>query len=137
MPGTITSRAGNDATAAYPELARLVADAEDALVDGEIVGFVGSGPARDKDAPALRELSVTAVSRLIRDPYAIYAARVLRLRALDPLRPLPDAAERGNVLHDIVRRFLTPPPGPADPPEALRVRLLGAADEVLALAAQR
>ena len=27
-----------------------------ALVDGEIVGFVGSGPARDKDAPALREL---------------------------------------------------------------------------------
>jgi len=27
-----------------------------ALVDGEIVGFVGSGPARDKDAPAMREL---------------------------------------------------------------------------------
>ena len=83
-------------------------------------------------APALRELSVTAVARLIRDPYAIYADKVLRLRPLDPLRPAPDAAERGNVLHDIVRRFLTPPPGPADPPEALRVRLLGAADEVLA-----
>ncbi|HET8928223.1 MAG TPA: GNAT family N-acetyltransferase [Microbacterium sp.] len=27
-----------------------------ALVDGEIVGFVGSGPARDKDAPRFREL---------------------------------------------------------------------------------
>ncbi len=27
-----------------------------ALVDGEIVGFVGSGPARDKDAPCFREL---------------------------------------------------------------------------------
>jgi len=27
-----------------------------ALVDGEIVGFVGSGPARDKDAPRDREL---------------------------------------------------------------------------------
>lgn len=27
-----------------------------ALIDGEIVGFVGSGPARDKDAPRFREL---------------------------------------------------------------------------------
>ena len=27
-----------------------------ALVDGEIVGFVGAGPARDKDAPRFREL---------------------------------------------------------------------------------
>jgi len=27
-----------------------------ALVDGEIVGFVGSGPARDRDAPRTREL---------------------------------------------------------------------------------
>jgi GNAT superfamily N-acetyltransferase len=27
-----------------------------ALADGEIIGFVGSGPARDRDAPRLREL---------------------------------------------------------------------------------
>ncbi|ARJ69552.1 double-strand break repair protein AddB [Paracoccus contaminans] len=83
-------------------------------------------------APALSELSVTAVSRLIRDPYAVYADKVLGLRPLDPLRPQPDAAERGNVLHDIVRLFLTPPPTAMDPPEALRERLMQAADTVLA-----
>ena len=83
-------------------------------------------------APALAELSVTAVSRLIRDPYAVYADKVLGLRPLDPLRPQPDAAERGNVLHDIVRLFLTPPPTAMDPPEALCERLMQAADTVLA-----
>ncbi|HRO15016.1 MAG TPA: double-strand break repair protein AddB, partial [Paracoccus sp. (in: a-proteobacteria)] len=61
-------------------------------------------------APALRELSVTQVRTLIRDPYAIYARKVLRLEPLPPLRPQPDAAERGNVLHEIVRRHLMPAP---------------------------
>ena len=51
-------------------------------------------------------MSVTEVRTLIRDPYAVYARRVLGLRALDPLRPEPSAAERGNVLHDIMDRFL-------------------------------
>lgn len=83
-------------------------------------------------APALDRLSVTAVSRLIRDPYAIYAEQVLRLRPLDPLKPQPDAAERGNVLHDIIRRFLTPPPTAADSAQALKDRLMEAADAVLA-----
>ena len=81
---------------------------------------------------ALRQLSVTAVSRLIRDPYAIYAEQVLGLRALDPLKPQPNAAERGNVLHDILHHFLTPPPTAADSPQALTDRLMAAADEVLA-----
>lgn len=89
-------------------------------------------PSPRPPAPALRELSVTAVSRLIRDPYAVYAEKLLRLRPLDPLRPAPDAAERGNVLHDIVRRFLTPPPTALDSPETLRARLMAAADAVLA-----
>ena len=50
-------------------------------------------------------LSVTQIEKLIRDPYAVYASRVLRLRALDPLRPLPDAPLRGTILHDILRQF--------------------------------
>ena len=81
---------------------------------------------------SLRDLSVTGVSTLIRDPYAIYARKVLRLNPLDPMRPRPDAAERGNVLHDIVRDFLTPPPAPTDGPAVLRDRLMAATDRVLA-----
>ena len=50
-------------------------------------------------------LSVTAVERLIRDPYAIYAAQVLGLRPLSPLRPPSDAALRGSVLHDALARL--------------------------------
>lgn len=89
-------------------------------------------PSPRPPAPAIRELSVTAVAQLIRDPYAIYARHVLRLRALDPLCPQPDAAERGNVLHAIIQSFLSPTPQPHEGPEALHARLLEAADRVLA-----
>jgi ATP-dependent helicase/nuclease subunit B len=52
------------------------------------------------------EISVTEVEDLIRDPYKVYARRVLGLRPLDPLRPQPDAALRGSALHDILDRFV-------------------------------
>lgn len=83
-------------------------------------------------APALSELSVTQVRTLIRDPYAIYARRVLGLSALDPLRPEPDAAERGNVLHDIMDRFLRGLPDLPESPAIMRDRLLAITDQVLA-----
>ena len=58
--------------------------------------------------PPLRPkiLSVTEVETLIRDPYAVYCKHVLRLRALNALRPLPDAAMRGSVFHAIVDRLI-------------------------------
>jgi RecB family exonuclease len=52
-----------------------------------------------------RQLSVTAVETLIRDPYAIYARHVLGLRPLDPLRQGPDPRLRGTVLHDVMEGF--------------------------------
>lgn len=58
----------------------------------------------------LTALSVTDIERLIRDPYAIYAARMLRLRALDPLRASPDARLRGNVIHKILEQFIVATP---------------------------
>ena len=50
--------------------------------------------------------SVTEVETLIRDPYAIYAKKVLRLRALNELEEEPDARDRGELLHRICERFV-------------------------------
>ncbi len=52
------------------------------------------------------QLSVTDIKRLIRDPYAIYARHVLRLRPLDPLVRLPDPRVKGIVVHDVLERFI-------------------------------
>lgn len=53
-----------------------------------------------------RELSVTQIKTLIRDPYAIYAREVLKLRPLDPLMKAPDALMRGIVVHEVMERFV-------------------------------
>ena len=53
-----------------------------------------------------RQLSVTQIQKLIRDPYAIYARHVLGLRPLDPLMKLPDALLRGTVLHEVLENFI-------------------------------
>lgn len=53
-----------------------------------------------------RHLSVTEIKRLIRDPYAIYAKHVLRLRPLNPLVQAPDALLRGIVIHDVLEDFI-------------------------------
>ncbi len=53
-----------------------------------------------------KRLSVTEIKRLIRDPYAIYAKHVLRLKPLDPLVSAPDALLRGIVIHEILEHFV-------------------------------
>ncbi|MEO0773586.1 MAG: double-strand break repair protein AddB [Pseudomonadota bacterium] len=53
-----------------------------------------------------KQLSVTQIKTLIRDPYAIYARHVLRLRPLDPLMRVPDALLRGTVVHEALEGFI-------------------------------
>lgn len=53
------------------------------------------------------ELRVTELSLLHRDPYALYARRVLRLNALDPLVMNADARTRGIAVHEVMERFVT------------------------------
>ena len=73
-------------------------------------GVPASRPApRPPAAQRPTTLPVTDIRTLIRDPYAIYARRILRLRPLDPLRPSPDARLRGTVLHKVVEAYLKTP----------------------------
>ncbi|MEM9044018.1 MAG: double-strand break repair protein AddB [Pseudomonadota bacterium] len=52
-----------------------------------------------------RRLSVTTVERLVRDPYAVYARRILRLEPMDPLGDGPDYRDRGQVIHAVLEAF--------------------------------
>jgi len=53
-----------------------------------------------------RAYSVTEIEMLVRDPYAVYARRLLKLNPLDDLSPNPDARDRGTVIHKIVEEVV-------------------------------
>ncbi|MGQ0534132.1 MAG: double-strand break repair protein AddB [Caulobacteraceae bacterium] len=53
----------------------------------------------------LTRLSVTQVETLIRDPYAIYARRILKLEYLHPIGAPPGPQERGSAVHKAIERF--------------------------------
>ena len=74
-------------------------------------------------------LPVTDIKHLIRDPYAIYAKRILDLKRLDSLTKSPDAPLRGTVIHDLLEAFLQT--GPWTNAEAAKATLLALAEERL------
>jgi ATP-dependent helicase/nuclease subunit B len=52
-----------------------------------------------------KRLSVTEIEHWLRDPYTIYAKHVLNLSPLDEVDAAPGAAERGTVIHNVLREF--------------------------------
>lgn len=72
------------------------------------------GPRASIDAPFIvparprlpATISITDVERIRRDPYDIYARKLLRLKALNPLDPEPDGRQRGTLLHKVLERFV-------------------------------
>lgn len=64
-----------------------------------------------------RELSVSGIERLRRDPYAVFARDILKLYRLDDLDQQPGVADRGIAIHAALEGFLRdfPPPAPLDP----------------------
>jgi ATP-dependent helicase/nuclease subunit B len=76
-----------------------------------------------------RKLSATRIETLIRDPYAIYAREVLRLRPIEPLGKLPDAADRGTLIHAVLENFVRErPSGPFDAAAEERLLAIGRAE---------
>ena len=66
------------------------------------------------------KLPVSSVEQWRRDPYGLYARRILDLRALKSLEEELGAADRGNALHDALDEFLKAHRAGVLPPDAVR-----------------
>jgi ATP-dependent helicase/nuclease subunit B len=88
-----------------------------------------SGPVRPCPPPAPcppaaarpRDLWVTEIETLMRDPYSVYARRILGLRELEALDADPGVREHGQIIHDVLEHFVRAYPTdlPPEPEEAL------------------
>jgi ATP-dependent helicase/nuclease subunit B len=72
-----------------------------------------------KDRP--RALRVTDIGTWRRNPYAIYARRILSLQKLEPLESDMTAAKKGSIIHEVLEKFLRSYPDklPANPLDEL------------------
>ena len=118
------ARAGTEPTVASRWLQRLLAVAGEDIASGmRLRGrvFVEWAEMLDRDAPrpfAERpeprpprdrqptNYSFSEVGRLRRDPYSIYARRILRLEPLADMIRDPSVAERGSLYHAILEEFV-------------------------------
>ncbi len=53
----------------------------------------------------MNTLSITDIETILKNPYAIYAKHILKLRPLDDLERELDAREYGSFVHDVMQRF--------------------------------
>ncbi|MHA1598930.1 MAG: double-strand break repair protein AddB, partial [Alphaproteobacteria bacterium] len=75
-----------------------------------------------------RKLSVTRIETWVRDPYALYAREILRLRPLDAIDADPGAADKGILVHEALDRFIQACPG--DLPDDAYDRLIAIGHQV-------
>jgi ATP-dependent helicase/nuclease subunit B len=101
----LTTFAGKEAVDGMQARGRQLLSWAGELDAGPQVKFVARPQPKPPVADRPSHFSVTEIETLRRDPYAVYARRILRLRALDPLLRDPGAAERGTLFHAILHRF--------------------------------
>jgi ATP-dependent helicase/nuclease subunit B len=75
-------------------------------------------------------LSVTEIETWLRDPYAIYAKYVLRLKPLDPLDAEIGPLQRGSAIHAALENFLRE--CDKQIPDGAEARLISIADTIFA-----
>jgi len=127
----LTARAGDEATKALKARGgQMLALARALDLPQRTVSIAPPEPRPPLDARP-KQLSVTRIETLIRDPYAIHAEYVLRLKPFEDIAAPAGAAERGTLIHDILERFVAErPAGPFD--EAAHARLMEIGREAFA-----
>jgi ATP-dependent helicase/nuclease subunit B len=83
--------------AAWPALLDVPAAAPQAALPPRPCPPLGARP---------RQLAVTDIAALLRNPYEVYARRILRLKALEPLEQSTDFMDYGNIVHRGLDEFL-------------------------------
>lgn len=78
-----------------------------------------------------REMPVTGVEAWVRDPYAVYARRILHLKVLDPLDREPGGAERGSAWHLALERWVKEMRGSKVLPDDAHARLVALGEAAL------
>ncbi|MBL6853687.1 MAG: double-strand break repair protein AddB [Alphaproteobacteria bacterium] len=118
------------------ERADVLAPAEDYLLLAR--SLYDAGKPQRIDPPSFappvearpKRLPITDIENWLRDPFTIYAKRVLNLRILDPLDAEIGPMERGTAVHRILERFVKEQPGPLGSDAA--AKLCAIAEEVYA-----
>jgi len=72
-----------------------------------------------------RRLSATRIETLMRDPYSIFAASILKLDVLDPLEADLGAADKGTMIHRALDVFTARHPDHLPPDAAARLIEIG------------
>ncbi len=74
-----------------------------------------------------RKLSVSDIGQWMTNAYALYAKRILKLKALDALESDPESGDRGTIIHEALERFVRAHPGALPEDAFARLREYGQA----------